>query len=465
MTKYFEKKRESNFFLIAVFLPIILYVYILQTFMSSALALAESSLQQATRAIGAAALRNVANHAARRIQSRFRRNKGTNTRKGRRSRREQRRKTRSKGKRLTKKDMSNLTHGGIQKHYHYNSLQYCVTEENKMYNSGRIQITTDPEHHFSDFYRLHDTMTIENNGYNTVTGGVSSADFPGSETTLYSNIDYTHGCGKWTHTGSTLAPESENLSNQIFELRQHYKKWKKDMITFTIQWRSSIDNTHPLSIPQGYYRVIQPIVVKDKLDASGRILGDTALDIDIYRTDVRKLSDTQALQRLYGVPQSAQVFPGSAGRFPNQAAAELLTPPPQELFTYENIARNPQGWKRIPRKRTFTISETYNNPYSLTSKSNIFQDPIVLFVYKEVPPSWLKQTLHTTGTQTNPAYGTPALPTTTFDLETSPEHGVAVVPATTSTIKVAHCYSFKDRAEDIVKIPTNYPHLGDLTPN
>ena len=452
----------------------------------SALVAAESALAQATRAIGAAALRGGANYAARRIQRRFRKNK-SRSKTRRRSRKPRSDKGRKRGKRLTKRDMSALTHGGIQKHYHYNSLQYCVTEENKMYNTGRFQVLTDPEHHFSDYYKLHDTMTIENNGYNTVTGGVSSADFTGPQVTLYSQLDYTHGLGKWTSNASTLAPESENLSNQIFNLRKHYKLWKKDMITFTIRWRTSIDNTHPLEVPQGYYRVIQPFTVKDKLDIDGKILLDTAEDTAIYRTDVRKLSDYQALARLYGVPEQMTTHPGSAGRFPDEAAAALLTPPPHELFTYENIARNPKGWKKIPRKRQFTISETYSNPYSLTTRSNCFQDPIVLMVYKEVPPSWLTQTLHTTGdlattsaSTTNgtgwkaidtPAGGFVAQGAGTYlqigqtSLFTSPEHGTEITPATTATMKVAHCYSFKDRAEDIVKIPTDYPALGDRTPN
>ena len=351
--------------------------------------------------------------------------------------------------------MSALTHGGIQKHYHYNNLQYCVTEENKIYNVGRHQVTTDPEHHFSDFYKLHDTMTIENNGYNTVTGAVGSTSFTGSDVTLYSNLDYTHGVGKWVTSGTPTAIESGYLSKQIWDLRAHYKKWKKDMITFTIRWETSIDNTHPLQIPEGFYRVIQPITVKDKLNASGQILLDTAFDRDVFRTDTRKLSDYQALQRMYGIPNSGTSGAVSAGEFPNEATAAALTPPPLETFTYENIARNPAGWKKLPRKRTFKISEVYNNPFSLTTKNNIFQDPIVLFVYKQVPNSWLRQTLHTTGSQS----------ATALDVTTSPEHGTDIVPATIAVMKTAHCYSFKDRCEDIVLVPSNYFPLADQVPN
>lgn len=421
---------------------------------SSALALAESALAQATRAVAGAALRGGANYAARKIQRRFRKN--TRGKKGRRKTRSD--KGRKRGKRMTKKDMSSLTHGGIQKHYHYNNLQYCVTEENKIYNVGRYQITTDPEHHFSDFYKLHDTMTIENNGYNTVTGAVGSTDFTGSDVTLYSNLDYTHGVGKWVTSGShPEAPESGYLSKQIWDLRSHYKKWKKDMISFTIRWETSIDNTHPLEIPEGYYRVIQPITVKDKLDASGKILLDTAQDREIFRTDVRKLSDYQALQRMYGIPNAAPTGAVAAGLFPNQATAATLVPPPQETFTYENIARNPAGWKKIPRKRQFMISETYSTPYCLTTKSNAFQDPIVLMVYKQVPNSWLKQTLHTSGTANSG--------TSVVDLTSSPEHGTDVVPATIAVMKTAHCYSFKDRCEDIVLVPSNYFPLIDQVPN
>ena len=418
---------------------------------SSALIAAENALARATRALGAAALRGGANYAARKIQRRFRKNK-SRRRKGRKTRSD---KGRKRGRRITKKDMSALTHGGIQKHYHYNNLQYCVTEENKIYNVGRHQVTTDPEHHFSDFYKLHDTMTIENNGYNTVTGAVGSTSFTGSDVTLYSNLDYTHGVGKWVTSGTPTAIESGYLSKQIWDLRAHYKKWKKDMITFTIRWETSIDNTHPLQIPEGFYRVIQPITVKDKLNASGQILLDTAFDRDVFRTDTRKLSDYQALQRMYGIPNSGTSGAVSAGEFPNEATAAALTPPPLETFTYENIARNPAGWKKLPRKRTFKISEVYNNPFSLTTKNNIFQDPIVLFVYKQVPNSWLRQTLHTTGSQS----------ATALDVTTSPEHGTDIVPATIAVMKTAHCYSFKDRCEDIVLVPSNYFPLADQVPN
>ena len=387
------------------------------------------------------------------------------------------------------RSLANLTHGGIQKHYMYNSLKYCVTEENKMYNVGRHQITTDPEHHFSDFYKLHDSFTIENNGYNIATGAVGTSDFTGTDVTLYSNLDYTHGVGKYNKSTvpSTIAPESDKLTEQIFQLRTHYKLWKKEMITFTIRWSTMVNNLQQLEIPEGYYIVVPKMRVKDKLSAAGSILTDNALDSDVFRTDVRLLSDYQALQRMYGIPESAESAPTAAGAFPNAANMVGLTPMPQEEFTYENVARNPgTKWKKIPRKRVLKISEVYKNPYSLTTKSNIFQDPIILFVFKQVPKSWLQQTLHTTGqvaaTGSSPTYGTGWKSTTgssgpfvqqgndTYlqvgetSLFTSPEFSTDVVSAAIATMKIAHCYSFKNRIEDIVKIPDDYPYLGEKVP-
>jgi len=420
--------------------------------MSSALMAAEGALAQATRALGAAAIKGGAKYAARRIQRRFRKNKST------KARNKKRRANKKKyGKKGAKFNIANLSHGGITKHYHYNNLKYCVSEELRLYNVGRHSIQNQVG--FEDNYQTHDSFTITNNGYNSVNGTVGTSNFTGNDITQYTMLDYTHGLGKWRDESEigTGGVESSRLSNQIWHLRSNFKLWKKDMISFTIRWESKINNLHGLEVPEGYYRVVQPMTVKDKLGSTGLILLDTATDAEVYRTDTRKISDHQALDRQYGTPVSMAVGPTYAGAFPNKTQASLLNLPPQELFTYENIARNPAGWKKIPRKRQFQISEKYSNPFSLTTKSNIFQDPIILFVYKNVPTSWYQQTVHTHGTSTNATDG--------VDTYSSPDLITEVIPAHIAVIKTLHCYSFKNRAEDIVKIPDNYPYQGGLIPN
>jgi hypothetical protein len=385
-------------------------------------------------------------------------------------------------------DASALSHSALANHYNYNSLDYCVTENLGGYNVSRHAVTTDPEHHFSDLYSLHDSMTIQNNGVDTATGlppayAPSTNGFVGSDVSWYTNLDFTKGVGKWTSTAvsSPVIPgqaDSNNISNQIFQMRTHFKEWRKRSIKFTIRWRGMIDNTHSLQIPQGFYKVVERTTIKDKLDASGNVLPDTALDFETVSTSTRRLGLTQSLQHAYGIPQPVSSHPGAAGLFPNAWNIKTespksfdVTPPPMEEFTYQNVARNPKGWKRIPRSKTFSIHVDHSAVWSKTTKSNIFEDPIILFIYKETPPSWIKQVLSTTGTlAADGAYdhnGPNTWTTTTGSvaLETSPEHGTDIVPAQIMDIKVLHCYGFKNRIEDMVEIPTNYPYQGLTVPN
>ena len=429
----------------------------------------------------------------------------TRGRKGRKTRSDKgRRRGQYKRKGRKRFDASSLSHSALANHYNYNSLDYCVTENLGGYNVSRHAITTDPEHHFSDLYSLHDSMTIQNNGVDTATGlppnyAPSTNGFHGSDVTWYTNLDFTHGVGKWTSTAvsNPVIPgqaDSNNISNQIFQMRKHFKEWRKRSIKFTFRWRGSIDNTHSLSIPQGFFKVVQRTTIKDKLDANGAVLPDTALDFETVSTSTRRLGLTQSLQHAYGIPQPAAAHPGAAGLFPNEWNIKTevpksfdVNPPPMEEFTYENIARNPKGWRRIPRSRNFSIHVDHDATWSKTTKSNIFEDPIILFVYKETPPSWIKQTLHTTGTvaatAADPAYGTGwkdiALPAGGYvaqgantylqigetNLFTSPEHGTDIVPAQIFDLKVLHCYGFKNRIEDMTEIPETYPVQALTVPN
>jgi len=447
----------------------------------SALVAAESALASASRALGAAALRGGANYAARRIQRRFRkRRKGIMTpRYARKPRRGNGKKARVKRNRF---NAAALSHSALANHYNYNSLDYCVTENLGGYNVSRYKITDDPGHHFDDQYSLHDSMTIQNNGVDTATGlppayAPSTNGFTGSDVSWYTNLDFTKGVGKWTSSAvsSPVIPgqeQSNNISNQIYEMRKHFKEWRKRSIKFTFRWRNMIDNSHTLQIPEGFYKVVQRTTITDKLDATGNVLPDTALDFEVTSTATRRLGLTQSLQHAYGIPQPVATHPGAAGLFPNEWNTKTespksfdVDPPPMEEFTYENIARNPKGWRRIPRTKNFSIHVDHSPIWSKTTKSNIFEDPIILFVYKETPPSWLQTTLHTTGTQSNPAYGTPALPSTTLDLHTVNEHGTYIVPAQIFDLKVLHCYGFKNRIEDMVDIPITYPVQALTVPN
>jgi len=454
----------------------------------SALAAAESALAQATRTLGAAALRGGANYAARRIQRGYKaRKRRQRAARGRKTRSD---KGRKRGKRRSRFDASSLSHSALANHYNYNSLDYCVTENLGGYNVSRHAITEDPGHHFDDQYSLHDSMTIQNNGVDTATGlpppltSPLTYGFTGSDVTWYTNLDFTKGVGKWTSTAVSdpVIPgqeQSNNISNQIYEMRKHFKEWRKRSIKFTFRWRNMIDNSHALQIPEGFYKVVQRTTITDKLDATGNVLPDTALDFEVTSTATRRLGLTQSLQHAYGIPQPVATHPGAAGLFPNEWNIKTepvksfdVDPPPMEEFTYENIARNPKGWKRIPRSRNFSIHVDHSPIWSKTTKSNIFEDPIILFVYKETPPSWIQTTLHTTGSLaangdvvTVNGSGTFNTTAGTIDIHSVNEHGTYIVPAQIFDLKVLHCYGFKNRIEDMVDIPTTYPVQALTVPN
>ena len=460
---------------------------------ASALVAAESALVSATRTLARAAVVSGGKYAARRIQRRFRKNKSARSkRRGKPVRRQ--RSTGRQGGKNSRLKAGEMRHSALANHYNYNTLDYCVTENLGGYNTSRFIVLA--EHAFDELHSLHDSHISSNNGTDLATGLPADPDAPsgfhGNDDSWYMNLDYTHGVGKWSSTAVSnpvLAgqAESNRISNQVYALRENFKKWRKRAVKFTISWRGSIDNTHMLSIPEGFYMVVPRESIKIKLGTGNTVLPDTAQDFEVFSSITRKLSTTKTLQRKYGIPNSVAVTTADTGLFPNKADGLAGgTPAPMEEFTYENIARNPKGWKKIPRKQTFEIHKDYPLQFSDTTVSNAFEDPIILFIFKETPPSWLKTTLHTTGniaaTGADSTYGTGWKSSTdttgpfiansngsylqigATSLYTSPEHGVDIVPAQIFDMKVLHCYSFANRIEDLNTIPDNYPVLSTLIP-
>tara|TARA_B110000211_G_scaffold230301_1_gene289603 strand:- start:774 stop:2168 length:1395 start_codon:yes stop_codon:yes gene_type:complete len=461
---------------------------------SSALIAAESALASATRALGRAAVVSAGKYGIRKIQARYR---GRKTRRAYPNRktitvRRKKRKGKPSRRRGRVPKAGDMRHSALANHYNYNTLDYCVTENLGGYNTSRHFVLED--HQWDDLHSLHDTHTCSNNGTDLATGlpgnPSGTSGFTGSAASWYMNLDFTHGVGKWTSTAvsNPVLPgqaESNSISNQIYNIRQNFKKWRKRAVKFTIKWRGAIDNSHSLSIPEGYYMVCSREDLKIKLGTGNLVLPDTAQDFEVITTTTRRLSTTKTLERKYGIPNSVATSTTTAGLFPN--STDPTGPPPaMEDFTYENIARNPKGWKKIPNKQQFEITQEYPLQFSDTTVSNAFEDPIIFFVFKETPPSWLKTTLHTTGTiaasATDPDYGTGWKDiaassggyvnqgTNTYlqiggaDLYTSPEHGTTITTAQVFDMKVLHCYSFANRIEDLNSIPTNYPYLGTLVP-
>lgn len=349
-----------------------------------------------------------------------------------------------------------LSHRALANNYNYNNLSYCVTENLGMYNSPRAVVNHTPA--LLPFVAYHDTFTITNNGVMPGTGAEGPAIHTGSDRSYYNNLDFTHALGKWHSTGAAPGGGGALQSDQIFDLRSQFKKWKKAHLKLTIKWDSKIDNLHALSVPEGFYMIVQRQNIKTMLSASGAILADESTDNQIYRIDTQKLSEFEVLARKYGRPTRWVSDVTVAGEFPGEAAAVLLNPVPQEIMTYENLGRNSAGWKKIPRSRTLVIDIPYKTGYGFTTNNNVFTDPVILFVFKEVPPSWMTQVTNTTGT------GTASGGTTTFDLDSQPQFSNEIVVAKIADVKVLHCYKFKDRCEDLVEVTPGYSPQDILVP-
>lgn len=353
---------------------------------------------------------------------------------------------------------SQLSHSALANHYSYNSLNYCVTEDLALYNSARAKVIAIPE--LDDYHKFHDSHVIQNNGVIPNTGEAPAIpNFTDGDVSYYFNLDFTHAVGKYSSSGPNIP--SMNITNQIYGMRSEFKKWKKQALKVTLTWTDRIDNLHPLEVPQGYYQVIERQNIKTMLGANGQILSDVVTDNNIFRVETQTLTNTRVLAHKYGVPTQYTNTATKAGDFPNEGQAAVLTPVvPLEIFTYENIARNPSGWKKIGSSRTLVIDVPYKQGFNFTTVNNVFTDPIILFIFKEIPPSWLKQETETNGTISNVA-----IPTVNqVRWTTNPKFSNDQVVAKIADIKILHCYRFKDRCEDLVALTSAYPSTNALLP-
>ena len=362
--------------------------------------------------------------------------------------------SKNRKKRTSNKQIGQLSHRALQRHYRYNNMGYCVTEDLGMYNAPRAMVAADAA--LTDYQRYHDSFVITNNGVIPQNGSVGTSNFSGHEVSYWARLDFTQNIGKWFSTGGD-GTHGQTQSNQVFALRKNYKKWRKEHLKLTIKWRNKIDNAHALQVPEGYYMVVPRVQKKVYTDMSGIILNDITQTNDIYKTENMTLTGLSTLDHKYGRPSYYINDTTAAGEFPGATAITAMTPPPQETFTYENIARNPKGWKRIPKSRQFDITHSYKQSSSFTTINNAFIDPVIIMVFKEIPPSWL-QTSNYTSVESGKTVGT-----STF-LETSPQFTETILPACVCDIMALHCYRFTDRAEDIIDIPASYPSSEDLIP-
>lgn len=353
---------------------------------------------------------------------------------------------------------SALSHSALANHYSYNSLAYCVTEDLTLYNSSRKKVLDIPE--LDDYHKYHDSHVIQNNGVVPNTGEPPvTPNFTDGDVSYYFNLDFTHAVGKYSSSGPVIP--SMNITNQIYNMRQDFKKWKKEHLKITLKWSTEIDGLHPLDVPKGYYQVIERQDIKTMLGSNGQILGDTVTDNQIYRVETQTLTNTRVLAHKYGVPTPYTNTATLAGEFPNEAQAALLTPVvPLEVFTYENVNRNSAGWKKIPRTQTMEINVPYKQGFNFTTVNNCYTDPIILFIFENIPTSWLKQETETNGTVTNVAI--PGI--NNVRLMSNPHFSNELVVAKIGDIKIIHCFRFKDRCEDLVALTSAYPDTTALLP-
>ena len=315
-------------------------------------------------------------------------------------------------KRTNKKGLT--SHSDLKRSYNHNSLSICVGQSTKMLNTTKELAIAEEEivDHISDYA----TQTITNNGidpdemvhgefYDAGTTAKGAVYFGNDDLTTYNQVDYLKQVGLYKYTLSTPEPftsPSPNdvihiTSNQIFNLRSMFKRWRKDQISFQVKWRGMINSTQPLPTPKGYYRLITASRerVSYKADGTEYTQGEDPQLITHYENQF--FSPQQTLARKYGSYTSNLNLPTgtSRGAFFNgtngltgldmyrTSSGHDWTPKVgQQTFCYRNIRENPKGWKRIPSGNTLLIQHSYSKQFHPTQENDIALDPILLFVFE-----------------------------------------------------------------------------------
>lgn len=363
------------------------------------------------------------------------------------------------------------SHSGLKRLYNHDSLSICVGQSTKMLNTTKS--IADAEEEIVDHISDYATETITNNGTNppAMTGGqyieadgtVKSAVYFGNDDlTTYNSVDYLKQVGLHQYTLTTPQPFASpspndiihQTSNQVFQLRSMFKKWRKDSISFRIKWRTMINSTHPLGIPKGYYRLFTPSQERVSYTASGVEYQQGNNPATITHYERQFFSPAQTLARKYGAPtprinEVDNTLNASGGAFFNGTApaatgdkyyfdssAQYFTPKiGQQTFCYRNIRENPQGWRKIPPGGVMEIKFNYPRILHPTQENDIALDPILMFVFENTDawqPTKTDITLEQTGSS--------------FSGEAIPHQDKDIIPAIIADIETLHCFHFSKRA-------------------
>ena len=387
--------------------------------------------------------------------------------KARKSARRRRQGGRKKG--VSKKGLT--SHSGLKRLYNHDSLSLCVGQSTKMLNTTKT--VADAEEEIVDHISDYATETITNNGTNPdaiINGSYIEADgtvksavyFGNDDLTTYNSVDYLKQVGLHQYTLTTPEPFASpspndiihQTSNQIFNMRSMFKKWRKDSISFRIKWRTMINSTHPLGIPKGYYRLFHASQERVSYTAPGveYVQGTNPADITHYERQF--FSPAQTLARKYGAPtprlnKITGTLNESGGAFFNgtktapagdkyyfDSSTEYFHPKiGQQTFCYRNIRENPKGWRKIPPGGTMEIIYNYPKLLHPTQENDIALDPILMFVFENTDawqPTKQDITLEQTGSS--------------FSGEAVPHQDKDIIPAIIADIETLHAFFFSKRA-------------------
>lgn len=371
-------------------------------------------------------------------------------------------------KRTNKKGLT--SHSDLKRSYNHDSLSICVGQSTKMLNTTKLLAIDEEEivDHISDYA----TQTITNNGinpeemitgtfYENATTDRGAVYFGNDDLTTYNQVDYLKQVGLYKYTLTTPQPYSSPspndvihiTSNQIFNLRSMFKKWRKDQISFQIKWRGMINATQPLGTPKGYYRLITASKerVSYKADGTEYTQGEDPKLITHYENQF--FSPEQTLARKYGsYTDSINLATGtSRGAFFNgtdgltladmyrtTSGHDWIPKVGQQTFCYRNIRENPKGWKRIPSGKTLLIQHSYVKQFHPTQENDIALDPILLFVFENTD-MWQP-------TQQDITLIDAVAPATGYTGNAVPHQDKEIMTAIIADIEVLHTFKFSGRA-------------------
>lgn len=369
-------------------------------------------------------------------------------------------------RRVNKKGIT--SHSDLKRLYNHDGLSICVGQSTKMLNTTKAIAESEEElvDHISDYA----TQTISNNGIDPaqmINGNYYKADgtalgavyFGNDDLTTYNQVDYLKQVGLFKYTLTTPtgfnSPSPNDIihtiSNQIFNLRDMFKVWRKESVSFEFKWRSMINSTHPLGLPKGYYRIITGSRerVSYKADGTEYQQGEDPKLITHYENQF--FSPEQTLARKYGSYTTTANAVGNInnGAFYNATAslptgdkykllnnADWVPKVGQQTFCYRNIRENPKGWKKIPATSRLTIKHNYPVQFHPTQENDIALDPLILFVFESTniwQPTQQDITLESDGG-------------TGYTGNAVPHQDKDIIPAIICDIEILHCFKFSKRA-------------------